>query len=200
VLFEQRFGPGIAEGSITTTFRRWKRRQAVAGHRYRTVAGMIEVDSVDVVDESTITDAEARRAGYLSRYALIADLRGTHDLSIYRVRFHHVGGADPREELARRAELSDEEVAELDRRLDRLDRASVLGAWTTAVLFEIATCPAARAGDLATSLGQERLGFKANVRKLKGLGLTTSLEVGYRLSPRGEAYMRLTRRGQAHGG
>ena len=32
------------------------------------------------------------------------------------------------------------------------------------------------------------LPFKRNVRKLKELGLTESLEVGYRLSPRGEAY------------
>jgi hypothetical protein len=35
----------------------------------------------------------------------------------------------------------------------------------------------------------ERLPFKANVRKLKALGLTESLDVGYRLSPRGEALL-----------
>ena len=33
----------------------------------------------------------------------------------------------------------------------------------------------------------ERAPFKLNVRKLKALGLTESLEKGYRLSPRGEA-------------
>ena len=32
--------------------------------------------------------------------------------------------------------------------------------------------------------------FKTDVRKLKELGLTESLEVGYRLSPRGEAVLR----------
>jgi len=32
--------------------------------------------------------------------------------------------------------------------------------------------------------------FKTDVRKLKNLGLTISLPVGYRLSPRGEAYVR----------
>jgi hypothetical protein len=31
--------------------------------------------------------------------------------------------------------------------------------------------------------------FKADVRKLKELGLTESLEVGYRLSPRGRAVL-----------
>jgi hypothetical protein len=52
-----------------------------------------------------------------------------------------------------------------------------------------------RAGDIAEKLGRERDPFKLDVRKLKNLGLTLSLEVGYRLSPRGEAYVRRTRRG-----
>jgi hypothetical protein len=45
-----------------------------------------------------------------------------------------------------------------------------------------------RAPDLAASLGRETLPFKRDVRKL---GLTESLEVGYRLSPRGRAYLGL---------
>ena len=44
--------------------------------------------------------------------------------------------------------------------------------------------------DLAASLGMEKLPFKRDVRKLKELGLTESLPVGYRLSPRGRAYLR----------
>jgi hypothetical protein len=39
-------------------------------------------------------------------------------------------------------------------------------------------------------MGRETLPFKRDVRKLKELGLTESLEVGYRLSPRGRAYRR----------
>jgi hypothetical protein len=46
-----------------------------------------------------------------------------------------------------------------------------------------------RAADLATSMGRERLAFKADVRKLKALGLTLSLEIGYRPSSRGQAYL-----------
>ena len=37
--------------------------------------------------------------------------------------------------------------------------------------------------------GRERHPFKTDVRKLKELGLTESLEVGYRLSPRGRALL-----------
>ena len=47
---------------------------------------------------------------------------------------------------------------------------------------------------LAEKCGRERLPFKADVRKLKALGLTISHEVGYELSPRGQAYLRLTAR------
>ncbi len=49
--------------------------------------------------------------------------------------------------------------------------------------------PATRAPDLAASLGRETKAFKTDVRKLKTLGLTESLVVGYRLSPRGETFL-----------
>jgi hypothetical protein len=42
--------------------------------------------------------------------------------------------------------------------------------------------------DLAAA-GRERHPFKTDVRKHKELGLTESLEVGYRLSPRGRALL-----------
>ena len=58
------------------------------------------------------------------------------------------------------------------------------------MLALIADHPGRRAGDLAASLGRDIPSFKRDVRKLKELGLTLSLEVGYRLSPRGEAYLR----------
>ena len=103
-----------------------------------------------------------------------------------RIAFH-LAGEDPRVALRERSELTADDVAELGRRLGRLDGASTHGPWTDAVLRLIAERPGVRAGDLAESLGRERLPFKADVRKLKGLGLTESLEVGYRLSPRGRA-------------
>jgi hypothetical protein len=193
MLFQKRFWPGLTDGSITQTFRRWKRRQVVAGHRYRTAAGILEVEAVDVVDASHVTDADARRAGHTTAAALLADLRGTSDLPLYRIRFHHVDEPDPRAELAADDALAPADVDELDRRLARLDRASAHGPWTRATLEAIAARPGVRAGDLADSFGRERQPFKLDVRKLKALGLTISLDVGYRLSPRGEAYLRRVR-------
>ena len=57
------------------------------------------------------------------------------------------------------------------------------------MLCLIADHPGVRAADLAARLQRETLPFKADVRKLKELGLTESLDVGYRLSPRGRAFL-----------
>lgn len=91
------------------------------------------------------------------------------------------------------AALTAEDVAAIGRRLDRLD-ANAGTPWTRPTLALIAEHPGRRAGDLAELLGHERLAFKASVRRLKALGLTESLEVGYRLSPRGAIYLTLTGR------
>lgn len=114
---------------------------------------------------------------------------GDPDRPLYRVAFHLVDEPDPRAELAADDALTAEDRAEIDRRLDRLDRASSHGPWTRQTLELIAENPATRAPDLAASVGRETAPFKVDVRKLKNLGLTESLPVGYRLSPRGRAYL-----------
>src|SRR2546429_1496796 len=184
-----RFRDAVASGAVTQTFRRWKRPQVRAGRTYRTAAGRIVVDSIDVVDPARITAADARRAGFGSRAELLAELRGTDDLPTYRVRFHAASDADPRVELAADAALDAAALETIRTRLDRLDRASSHGPWTIDVLRAIKARPATRAADLAASFGRDTQPFKLDVRKLKNLGLTLSLEVGYRLSPRREAYL-----------
>ena len=192
MLIQARFADPIARGAVTLTFRRWRRPQVAAGSTYRTAAGRIAVDAVDVVDPDRISDADANRAGFASRSELLAGLPGGSELPTYRVRFHPAEGPDPRAELAATVALSDDDVAELRLRLARLDRASSHGSWTADVLRTIAGRPGVRAADLAASFGRETQAFKLDVRKLKNLGLTSSLEVGYRLSPRGEAYLATT--------
>jgi hypothetical protein len=189
VLFEQRFWPGMADGSISVTYRRWKGHQVVAGRRYRTPAGFIVVDSLDIVDESSITKRDATRAGYPTVDAVKADLRGSPELPLYRVAFHADGGGDPRADLAASDRLSEDDIADIGARLARLDRASSHGPWTRVTLDLIAAHPGRRAGDLCTMVDRELQPFKLDVRKLKTLGLTTSSLVGYELSPRGQAFL-----------
>lgn len=188
VLFKQRLWAGLADGSITVTFRRWKRSQARPGGRYRTPAGVLEADAVTVVRPGDVTDADARRAGYESRAALMRELDRYPDGDLYRIDFHHAG-ADPREALREDADVSDDDWSRIAARLDRLDRASPRGPWTRAALDVIAERPAVRAGDLAESIGRDRASFKLDVRKLKEMGLTESLGTGYHISPRGRAVL-----------
>ncbi|MFE0027711.1 hypothetical protein [Amycolatopsis sp. NPDC059021] len=190
MLFEQRLRAGIEAGTVTLMVRRWARNKAIAGHRYRTGTGMIEVDAVEHVTEDDLTDADAAQAGYEDRAALIADLRGSEETPLYRVRFHRVDEPDPRTRLAESAELTEKDVTDIEARLTRFDAANPHGAWTAETLAAIAAHPGRRAAELAAELGwDDLLVFKRNVRKLKDLGLTLSLEVGYRLSPRGQAYL-----------
>ncbi len=194
MLFPKRLWSGIQDGSITITVRRWRRLQAIAGRRYRTPAAMIEVEAVEQIEPADLTEDDARAAGAPSVTALLRDLPEREDALLYRLRFHAVSEPDPRDELAADARLSPDDVGQLDRRLARLDAASPTGPWTAATLALIKRRPAVRAADLAAELGRDRAPFKLDVRKLKALGLTISLERGYRLSPRGRAYLRRTAR------
>jgi hypothetical protein len=183
MLFTADAWPGIADGSITLTFRTWTRAQAKVGGSYRVAGMLIEAVAVDVVDVATITDADARRAGAVNRDALLARL-GDVDQA-WRIEFRHVGDDD---RIARRnnAQMDADELIRLRTRLARLDRDT---PWTTATLRAIADHPGTVSTALAELLGRERFELKADIRKLKELGLTESLRVGYRLSPRGQALL-----------
>jgi hypothetical protein len=194
MLFPKRLWPGIADGSVTLAFRRWERPRARAGARHRTPAGVIEIDSVKAVDPDRISDRDARRAGAADAAqirAILARRGGTH----YRIAFHYAG-TDPRIELRGADRLSDEAWEVLGGELERIDRATKRGPWTVATLELIRDRPEVAAADLAAAVGRERLPFKADVRRLKELGLTESLRPGYRLSPRGAGLLDyLSRRG-----
>jgi hypothetical protein len=193
MLFRRELWGGLADGTVTLAFRRWKRPQVKVGGRQRTPVGVLAFDAVDVVNPFDITDEEARRAGYASRDGALRDLERYGEGPAYRIAFHF-DGPDPREALRRQDRLSDDDWEQLTARLARLDKASRHGPWTLAVLQLIAERPEVRAADLAASIDRERDDFKLDVRKLKELGLTESLEKGYRLSPRGRAVLeRLSR-------
>lgn len=190
MLFEQRLREGIHRGDLTVAFRRWRRCQVVPGHRYRTGLDLVEVEAVDVIEPTAINANLARQAGYASADEVVAGLRGDPSLPLYLITFRRLDEPDPRDELASVAAPSAAELAALGARLDRMDRASRRGPWTRAVLQQIADHPGTVSTDLAQALGWPRQDFKLHVRRLKEVGLTISLDVGYRLSPRGAAFLR----------
>ncbi len=191
MLFEERLRAGLADGSVTVALRRWRRPQVTLGGVYRTGGDgpRVAVRALDVVRPQDLTPDDARAAGHPDVAALLGSLRGEKSLPLYRVRFEVVAGDDPREALARDDVLSDDDVDALRRRLARIDAAGPDGPWTATVLGVVGRRPAVVSTELAAELGLDRSLFKRRVRTLKELGLTTSLEVGYRLSPRGAAVL-----------
>jgi hypothetical protein len=190
VLFPRWQWPGVEDGSITVAFRRWKRPTVKAGGNLRSPGGYLAIDGVDPIGQGEITGEDLAASGYDSLDALLADLGPPEPgRTLYRIRFR-VEGDDPRTELRNRAEITPEERGALFDRLARLDRAAET-PWTARVLDAIAQGPGRSSRHLAVDLELPRPELKQRIRKLKALGLTESLEVGYRISPRGRTALDL---------
>ena len=182
----------IKAGHIDLAFRRWERPRLRQGTRMRTAIGLVEVTAVQAVAAETISEADARRAGAASREELLRRLQQRNaGQPVYRVGLRFAG-ADPRVALREQADLTDDELEHIAARLDRLDQARD-EPWTRALLALIDQHPETKAAELAERIGRDTPPFKRDVRKLKELGLTESLERGYRLSPRGRAVLTRSR-------
>jgi hypothetical protein len=197
LLFQKRFLAGLVDGRVTLTFRQWPQARVKPLGRYRVhPIGVVEVTNVDRVRVGDISEQDARRAGFENRAELLAYLkpaaRGAFGArtELFRIELRYAGDGD-RVPLAMEAQLSADDISEIDGRLARLDRKE---PWTRATLQLIEKNPRVAASQLAAKLEQEKAPFKANVVKLKKLGLTQSFEVGYELSPRGKAYWQVARR------
>lgn len=178
----------IAAGTVDLAFRRWTAARVRQGTRLRTAIGLVEVTSVAQTSADDLTTTDARRAGCASLEELRAFLDRHPERPVFRIGLRYAG-EDPRIALRQDSDLDEDERARLTARLERLDSASRHGPWTAQALAIVRRRPGVRAADLAQELRTETLVFKRDVRKLKELGLTESLETGYRLSPRGEAFM-----------
>ena len=182
----------IEAGEIDLAFRRWERPRLREGTHMRTKIGLVEVTAVEPIAVEKISAGDARRAGAGTCDELIARLdKRNADQPIYRIGLRFAG-ADPRVALRENADLTDDDLEEITRRLDRLDRARD-EPWTRALLGLIERHPETKAAQLAERADRDTVAFKRDVRKLKELGLTESLERGYRISPRGRALLAYTR-------
>ncbi|MBL8797031.1 MAG: hypothetical protein JNM56_24225 [Planctomycetia bacterium] len=193
MLFKQRFLDGIAKGEVSLAFRRWRRPSVKAGGRLRTAIGELAIQAVEEFAESDITETDAHRAGYATRARLLDALARGRAGTLYRIEFT-LAGPDARIALREQPIATEAEAVAIAERLARLDARSAVGPWTLRMLRLIAEHPAVRAGELAVIGGFEKEWLKLNVRKLKELGLTESLHPGYRLSPRGQVYLKLVER------
>jgi hypothetical protein len=94
VEFSRELRDDVAAGDITVTFRLWRCRQIKVGGRYRVGRAEIEIDSMELVPFSSVSNADVRRAGEPDRETLRA--RAAHagpvtdDTLLYRIAFHVV--------------------------------------------------------------------------------------------------------------
>ena len=147
----------------------------------------VEVDTIELVPFAAITTDDARRSGAPNAEGV--RVRAAHsgpiddDTLLHRIEFHVVD--DARESPPRPVDA--ETIAATLVKLDRMDARAEHGPWTRRVLTLIGDFPGTVSTELAAVVARPRPEFKEDVRKLKRLGLTESLEVGYRLTPLGEA-------------
>jgi hypothetical protein len=183
MLFRRDILQGIAEGRVTLALRRWRRPPPAEGSSLRSPVGVLCLDRVSVVEEGDITADDVRRTG-MSVDELRASIAGEGTLLRIELR---LAGNDPRIALRERVP----EQAEFEAVLAGLARidAATQPPWTIRYLQLIADRPGVVARVLARQAGVDVSPFKRRVRQLKELGLTESLEVGYRLSPRGRAVL-----------
>ena len=188
MLLNQATAAGIADGRITLVLRSWDAPRAKAGGTQRTPAGTIRIDAVtEYPGGHRVTGAQARAAGFPDAASAQTALDRRPARHVYVIAVSYLG-ADERPALAADDALTDDDVAAIAARLDRWDRAAE-SPWTRDYLRMIGDNEAVRAPDLAARVGLDVPRFKRRVRQLKGLGLTISLDVGYRLSPRGRAFL-----------
>jgi hypothetical protein len=184
LLFRQTFLDGIRDGTVTLAFRRWRRPSVRPGSTLLTPVGQLHIGSVSLVELDRISPADVRRAGYDSHQALVEELDLRTEGEIYRIELGPLL-PDPRIALRASPARDEAELQELVGRLQRLNGRGRGAPWVLRILEVLSSHPQVRAGDLCGLVGQEKKQFKLNVRKLKSLGLTESLGIGYRLSPRG---------------
>ena len=94
MMFSRDLRDAVARGEITVSIRLWSRPQVKEGGRYPTAGVVIEIDSLEVLPFSAVTDDDVAASGEVDREAL--RVRAAHagpigeDTLVYRLEFHVV--------------------------------------------------------------------------------------------------------------
>jgi hypothetical protein len=94
VQFSAEIRDRVADGTITVSYRLWSRSQVKVGGVYQSGTVLIEIDEIELLPFSSITDDDLARTGETDLEALRR--RAAHagpihdDTLLYRVEFHVV--------------------------------------------------------------------------------------------------------------
>ncbi|MEW9807711.1 ASCH domain-containing protein [Mesorhizobium sp. ZMM04-5] len=182
MLFRRATLDSVADGKVTLAFRRWKRPTVKAGGRVRTAAGEVRIGGIGTIDAATLTASDAAAAGFPTLDSLHRMLGPENGDPVYRIELEGIA-PDARAALRVDAQPTAAEWKAIEARFARWEKEAA--GYFPAILAAIAERPGVAAQELAATFNMDKPKFKRDVRKLKELGLTESLDVGYRLSPRG---------------
>ena len=94
MMFSRDLRDAVARGDVTVSIRLWSRPQVKVGGRYRTAGVVLEVDGLELLPFSAVTDEDVAASGETDRETLRA--RAAHagpvheDTLVHRVEFHVV--------------------------------------------------------------------------------------------------------------
>jgi hypothetical protein len=188
MLFKTKFSALIKAKKIETAIRKWTKPTVKENGTLITPAGQLRITSVKKISYNEITDNEIIQAGYSGRGELDAELSHKNTGEIYKITFR-LEGEDPRIELRQNSNITPDELATLQKKLQALEARTMVKGWSMRILEAVNNLPGLYAIQYANKLGYEKMWFKLQIRKLKNLGLTISLENGYEISPRGKAFL-----------
>ncbi|WEK36980.1 MAG: hypothetical protein P0Y53_05645 [Candidatus Pseudobacter hemicellulosilyticus] len=178
MLFKQVHFNSVPSGAVTLAFRKWKQPAVNKGSLIRTDTGVIEIDSIEPVSIDQITVQDALAAGYAELPVLVQLLEKIPEGIIYRIQGHYHAAAE-------QPALSDADFEQIRQQLFQLELHSRQDNWTIATLMLIQEYPQLRAAELAEYTGRNQEWLKLQVGKLDKLGLISSQEEQYCLSPLG---------------
>jgi hypothetical protein len=93
-MFSPELREAVASGEVTVSIRLWQRPKVKAGRRYASHGSVLEIDAVEMLPFSAVTDDDVARSGETDRESLRR--RAAHagpiddDTLIYRIEFHVV--------------------------------------------------------------------------------------------------------------
>ena len=94
MMFSRDLRDALARGEISVSIRRWSRPQVKVGGRYESSGVVIEIDSMEVLPFSAVTDEDVRDSGEKSRESLRERAAHSGPINdgtlVYRIEFHLV--------------------------------------------------------------------------------------------------------------
>ena len=94
MMFSRDLRGALARGEISVSVRRWSRPQVKVGRRYQSSGVVIEIDALELLPFSAVTDEDVRDSGEKNRDSLRERAAHSGPISdstlVYRIEFHLV--------------------------------------------------------------------------------------------------------------